>query len=578
MASFRIQVFHPGLNRFRVVSGPTYAEAEAKAEAQKEAWDELWVKKQEAETRRARYLNAAKEKEQKQQVAQKLTVEAEEAIKEAEEILVAALRRNPPSIQDLKRDTKSFALLRPVPPRAPTFPEKPSQELIPQKPDPQSPHYNPKNDSIDLLWPPRRKDKLDKALRKYEDDLDSWRNAVRAYNDLAEKHNANVRAIHQRYIDEVAEYKAKVAAWEEEKAAFLRRQVAQNEHAEKQRKAYSNGEPDAVCDFCEATLLHSEYPSFCPSVFDCGYTSDTKTLVVEYELPRIEDIPSTKSVKYNKTQDQMIHTSISESALNKLYEDINYKICLRTIHELFASDSAQAMDSIVFNGYVDTIDKATGHKIRPCILTLHVSKSEFQRINLAEVDPKACFRKLKGVSASKLQALAPVAPLVTISREDKRFVEAYGVAEDLSDSSNLASMDWEDFEHLIRELFEKEFAVAGGEVKVTQASRDGGVDAIAIDLDPIRGGKIVIQAKRYTNVVGVSAVRDLWGTVNHEGAMKGILVTTSYYGPDAHEFAKGKPISLLDGSNLLHLLEKHGHRARIDLREAKIETSSRGKA
>lgn len=76
--------------------------------------------------------------------------------------------------------------------------------------------------------------------------------------------------------------------------------------------------------------------------------------------------------------------------------------------------------------------------------------------------------------------------------------------------------------YLIRELLEKEFISAGGEVKVTQASSDGGVDAIAFDPDPIRGGKIVIQAKRYTNVVGVAAVRDLYGTVMNEGATKGI--------------------------------------------------------
>ncbi len=103
-----------------------------------------------------------------------------------------------------------------------------------------------------------------------------------------------------------------------------------------------------------------------------------------------------------------------------------------------------------------------------------------------------------------------------------------------------------------------------------KASKDGGVDAIAFDPDPIRGGKIVIQAKRYTNVVGVSAVRDLYGTTVNEGATKGILVTTSDYGPDAYAFAKGKPLTLLNGANLLHLLEKHGHNARIDIQEAKI--------
>jgi restriction system protein len=130
-------------------------------------------------------------------------------------------------------------------------------------------------------------------------------------------------------------------------------------------------------------------------------------------------------------------------------------------------------------------------------------------------------------------------------------------------------MDWEEFEHFIREIFEKEFVSPGSQVRVTRASRDGGVDAIVFDPDPIRGGKIVIQAKRYTNTVGVSAVRDLYGTVLNEGASKGILVTTSDYGPDAYEFAAGKPLTLLSGSNLLHLLSKHGIRAHIDLLDAK---------
>ncbi|WP_222400440.1 restriction endonuclease [Rhizobium leguminosarum] len=75
--------------------------------------------------------------------------------------------------------------------------------------------------------------------------------------------------------------------------------------------------------------------------------------------------------------------------------------------------------------------------------------------------------------------------------------------------------------------------MSGGEVRVTQASNDGGVDAIAFDPDPISGGKIVIQAKRYTRTVGVSAVRDMYGTVLNEGASKGLLVTTADYGPDA---------------------------------------------
>lgn len=67
----------------------------------------------------------------------------------------------------------------------------------------------------------------------------------------------------------------------------------------------------------------------------------------------------------------------------------------------------------------------------------------------------------------------------------------------------------------------------------------------------------------------MSDVRDLYGTVMNEGASKGILVTTSDYGPDAYQFAVGKPLTLLSGANLLHLLEKHSHAAKIDLHEAR---------
>ena len=189
--------------------------------------------------------------------------------------------------------------------------------------------------------------------------------------------------------------------------------------------------------------------------------------------------------------------------------------------------------------------------------------------DLSQVDSKATFKHMKGISAASLIDLTPIPPIIQLDKSDKRFINGRNVVGTLDDSVNLAAMHWDDFEHLIRELFEKEFISSGGEVKVTQASADGGVDAIAFDPDPIRGGKIVIQAKRYTNVVGVSAVRDLYGTVMNEGATKGILVTTSDYGKDSYEFAKDKPITLLNGNNLLSLLEKHGHRARINIAEAK---------
>lgn len=64
-------------------------------------------------------------------------------------------------------------------------------------------------------------------------------------------------------------------------------------------------------------------------------------------------------------------------------------------------------------------------------------------------------------------------------------------------------------------------------------------------------------------VVPVSAVRDLYGTMINEGAVKGILVTTSHFGRDSREFAKDKPIALIDGENLVHMFQKHGRSVHI---------------
>ena len=276
-----------------------------------------------------------------------------------------------------------------------------------------------------------------------------------------------------------------------------------------------------------------------------------------------------KEVKYVASRSEFQEIPNPETWLRKTYDDVLYQVSLRTLYELFTTDTADVLTSVVFNGWVRSIDRATGSEVHACVMSLEARKDEFLAINLQQVDFKACFKKLKGVSASKLIELSPVKPLVMLIKTDHRFVEGYSVVDGIDSRTNLAAMDWLDFENLIREVFEKEFSKGGGEVRITHASRDGGVDAVAFDPDPIRGGKIVIQAKRYTNTVGVSAVRDLYGTVHNEGANKGILVTTSEFGPDAYAFAKGKPLTLLSGGELLFLLQQHGHTAKIDLPEAK---------
>ena len=316
-------------------------------------------------------------------------------------------------------------------------------------------------------------------------------------------------------------------------------------------------------------FVNSELPFYFNKEFSFQINKNNNIFVVDYLLPGKEDLPTLKKVNYIPSEDSFEEKHISQKMALENYDSILYQFILKFINEIFYFDRTRLIESICFNGWVDTIVKSTGKISRICICSVHVSREEFSEINLLNVDPKACFKGLKGLANPHLNGMVPVKPLIDLEKNDKRFISHYDVANSLDESFNLAAMDWLDFEHLVREIFEREFSSCGGEVKITQSSRDGGVDAIAFDPDPLRGGKIIIQAKRYSNIVGISAVRDLYGTVINEGATRGILVTTSDYGPETYKFAKGKPLSLLNGDNLLYLLEKQGVRAKIDLQEAR---------
>ncbi len=321
--------------------------------------------------------------------------------------------------------------------------------------------------------------------------------------------------------------------------------------------------------FANSILRYSILNSLYNFQYSIGEVKDSNHIICDISLPNDKEISNVKAYKEYKRDLRIEPIYYSEKDYKKIYNSIIYSIVFRLINEVFTTDYNSQIRQLTINGWTNALNKRNGKYENKCILSLSLSGEQFEDIDFNNVDLKEAFKHLKGISAASLIDFIPVAPIMSINKDDKRFIQSEEVLKNISDSTNIAAIDWEEFEHLVRELFEKEFAVNGGEVKVTQSSRDGGVDAIAFDPDPIRGGKIIIQSKRYTNVVGVSAIRDLYGTVVNEGANKGIIVTTSHYGNDAYEFAKGKPLTLLDGNELLYLLGKHGYKAKIDIEEAK---------
>lgn len=344
--------------------------------------------------------------------------------------------------------------------------------------------------------------------------------------------------------------------------------TARNAEVEGFRRDYEAGEPEAVERYVSLVLANSAYPEGFPREFGVQYRPEERMVVVDLELPSPEAVPRVVQYKYVATRKAVDEVLMKDKDFQRYYDSIVYQTVLRTLHEVFEGDYAGVCEAAVVNGWVQGVDPATGRDFRSCIASCEAEREGFSEIDLGRVEPEACFRQLKGLGATRLASLKPVAPIRRIEREDPRFIEAWEVLDELEAGSNLITMDWQDFEMLVRDVFEKVFSGDGAEVNVTRASRDEGVDAVVIDPDPLKGGKIVVQAKRYRKAVGVAAVRELYGSMQNERAGRGILVTTAHYGKAAHDFVRDKEITLIDGAGLLHLLQNHGHRVRIDPTEA----------
>jgi restriction system protein len=535
--TYYVDVRHDGLNRFRRVTGNDAQLVQAKAAALLAQWNEVWER------------NLLKTSvERKKEEAEFRREEAAKVLQELNTILSSGLEK--PLVVDWESLKQRGVFNK-------TTPAAAAQLGIPTAPDRKDRAYDVVLSMLDRLNTKRRAARTEEAEARFEEDTRKW-----------QEKKAGIEA---KNVTAANEHAARLAQWNEERASFLEKQHEQHQMLDVRKQSYFAMDADAVVDYCDLLLSQSSYPDWFTAQYDINYVPATKTLVVDYSLPAVENLPTLKEVKYVVARDEFVETHLTPARCDALYDQVLYMVVLRTLHELYEADVVNVIDSIVLNGWVRSIDRSTGHEVNACIMSVQTVKKEFIEIDLTNVEPKACFKRLKGVGSAKLSGLSPIRPILQLNKEDRRFIEAREVEGGLDSSTNLAAMDWEDFEHLIRELFQEEFAIDGGEVKVTRASRDGGVDAVAFDPDPLRGGKIVIQAKRYTNTVDVSAVRDLYGTLINEGASRGILVTTADYGPDAYSFAKDKPLTLLSGSNLLSLLDKHGHKARIDLAEARID-------
>ncbi|WP_399888009.1 restriction endonuclease [Streptomyces sp. BBFR51] len=315
-------------------------------------------------------------------------------------------------------------------------------------------------------------------------------------------------------------------------------------------------EPDAVVEYFSAALYTSTaWPEGFPRQVAMAYDPAARQLVLDWELPTGSVVPQSKYVRYMYAADQYRETPRPVGQRRALYKEVLAQCMLLVLHELFAADESGVLESVALNGFVDGHDPTTGRRDRIFLATVMAGRSSFRELHLAQVNAESCLADaLRGQLSARPDQLVAIRPGRRPEEVGHR-VATHGGDEE----PDLYEMDPIAFEGLVAELFE----AMGMRAVTTQRSNDGGVDVRALDPTPIRGGQIVVQVKRYRNTVPPTAVRDLYGTVQDAGANKGVLVTTSGFGPGSHTFANGKPLELIAGTELVDLLRRHGLRGRL---------------
>jgi restriction system protein len=113
----------------------------------------------------------------------------------------------------------------------------------------------------------------------------------------------------------------------------------------------------------------------------------------------------------------------------------------------------------------------------------------------------------------------------------------------------IRNTSWKEFEFLVAEAYRRQ----GYQVDFSLArGADGGVDLVLR-----RGGQTtLVQCKQWqVYSVGAPVVREMFGLMTAERADAVIVVTSGKFTRDAQAFAAGKPIQLVDGPQLLALIQ-----------------------
>ncbi|MEH7525856.1 hypothetical protein V7149_21685, partial [Bacillus sp. JJ1503] len=250
---YQIEVWHEGLNKYRVIKGNSLYVVQQKAEMQKRAWDEMWLKQEQQLKQRQDKQLAAKEKQEKKELAEKLTKEAIEQIDIIQNTLIYTLDIDDKiNWNDLKDKTK-FSVPKP---------KKVKKLDVPREPLKSDDFYQPKFGFLDNLFSSKKQKKIEKLDQLFKQHHEEWG-----------KEKEKILKVNQ---DNNEKFDKELKEWNEEKEKFLTNQSENNKAVAELKESYLKGTPLAVVEYCDMVLTNSVYPDSFPKEYEIDYNENNK--------------------------------------------------------------------------------------------------------------------------------------------------------------------------------------------------------------------------------------------------------------------------------------------------------------
>ncbi|MBL7649305.1 MAG: DUF4236 domain-containing protein [Candidatus Hydrogenedentes bacterium] len=409
---YSIEISHEGINKFQVIKGDSQEDVEQKACAKMRQWNEIWERSQILEQERSARQSRANAIAEKKKLASEQTEEAQALLAELDGILIYTLGVDDTIDWASLKGPKSYPEPRPEEPQLPTPPIEPE---LPRKHRRDDAKYEVRPDLLGKLFKSIHAKRLAEAETLYLADHARWESIARSiYSEYESRRNEHLQLVHRLE----SQYRSELDAWERRREVYSQRWQVRSDYVDAKRNRYFAGDSRVVQDYCELVLGNSKYPDYFPQAYELLYEVDDKLLVVDYQIPAPEALPTCCEIRYIQSKDEFVEKEIGQAHRNKAFSKAAYEIALRTLHELFEADRADALLEIVFNGYVATVDSRSGEDVELCIMTVKAEKNRFLSIQLDRIESKECFDSLGGRCKSPLHKLVPVEPIRSATPRD----------------------------------------------------------------------------------------------------------------------------------------------------------------